>query len=187
LGSSKILLDVVREYTYLNTQVQLHRLSAHQLFLNHIMHRDYSSPGSSGFTLTTSCTTATRHLTARALPQPRCAPRLLVSRLQRLYINCVVRHGYSSTGRTSSTSTSSCTAITRLPVTPSLHRLHRVPQVMISRLQRLYFNYAACPGASSPRAARRQLLQLRRAFRCLGSSRSSSSTTSPMPCLSCHT
>jgi hypothetical protein len=42
-----------------------------------------------------------------------------------------------------------------------------------------YFAYAACPGASSRRAARRRLLRLRRASGCLGTPRGSSSTTSP--------
>jgi hypothetical protein len=41
-----------------------------------------------------------------------------------------------------------------------------------------YFSYAARPGASSRRAAHRRLLRLRRASGCLGTSRSSSSTTS---------
>jgi hypothetical protein len=53
------------------------------------------------------------------------------------------------------------------------------------RLVADYFAYAARPGASARRAARRRLLHLRRAFGCLGtsrgSSRGSSSTTSPMP------
>jgi hypothetical protein len=51
-----------------------------------------------------------------------------------------------------------------------------------SALRRLvvdYFTYAARSGASARRAARRQLLCLRRASGCLGTSRGSSSTTSP--------
>jgi hypothetical protein len=42
-----------------------------------------------------------------------------------------------------------------------------------------YFAPAARPGASARRAARRRLLRLRRASGCLGTSRGSSSTTSP--------
>jgi hypothetical protein len=37
-----------------------------------------------------------------------------------------------------------------------------------------YFAYAARPGASARRAARRRLIRLHRAFRCLGTSRGSS-------------
>jgi hypothetical protein len=58
----------------------------------------------------------------------------------------------------------------------------RVP-LHVSWLVVDYFAYAACPGASAPRAARRRLLRLRRASGCLGtssgSSRRSLSTTSP--------
>jgi hypothetical protein len=118
-----------------------------------------------------------------ALHQLRRAPRLLFYKLHQLYINLVVRHDYSSPGRTSSTSTSSCTVTTHLQIAPALHRLRRAPRVFISRLQRLYFNYAACSGASAPHAAHRQLLQLHRAFGCLGCSRNSSSTTSHIPCV----
>jgi hypothetical protein len=44
-----------------------------------------------------------------------------------------------------------------------------------------YFAYAARPGASARRTARRRLLRLRCASGCLGTSRRSSSTTSPPP------
>jgi hypothetical protein len=40
---------------------------------------------------TTQCAVTTRHLAARALRQPCRAPRVLVSRLQRLYIDYAVR------------------------------------------------------------------------------------------------
>jgi hypothetical protein len=56
---------------------------------------------------------------------------------------------------------------------------------LITRLVVDYFDYAACPGASARRTAhhvaRCRLLRLRRASGCLGMSRSSSSTTSPLP------
>jgi hypothetical protein len=67
----------------------------------------------------------------------------------------------------------------------SAHRAARL--VALCRLLRLarlvvdYFTYAARPGASARRAARCRLLLLRRASRCLGTSRGSSSTTSPTP------
>jgi hypothetical protein len=44
-----------------------------------------------------------------------------------------------------------------------------------------YFAFAVRPGASARRAARRRLLQLRRASGCFGTSRGSSSTTSTTP------
>jgi hypothetical protein len=57
------------------------------------------------------------------------------------------------------------------------------PRVRVSRhVARLvvdYFAYAARLGALARRAARRRLLCLRRASECLGTSRNSSSTTSP--------
>jgi hypothetical protein len=53
------------------------------------------------------------------------APRLLVTRPHRLYINHVVRRDHSSPGRTKSTSTTSCAATTRRPVAPALLRLRR--------------------------------------------------------------
>jgi hypothetical protein len=68
----------------------------------------------------------------------------------------------------------------------------RVPRLVVRPVARLvapllveYFEYATRPGASARRAARRRLLRLRRVSGCLvssrGSSRRSSSTTSPTP------
>jgi hypothetical protein len=116
---------------------------------------------------------------ARTLRQPRCAPRLLVSGC----ISYAVLCDYSLLG---------CTALRQPSCTP---------WVVVSRLQRLYINYAARPGASARRAvrhtarraarrrllrlaqARRRLLRLRRTSGCLstscGSSRRLSSTTPP--------
>jgi hypothetical protein len=54
----------------------------------------------------------------------------------------------------------------------------RVPGRSVLRLDHAC---ATRPGASARRAARRRLLRLRRAFGCLGTSRGSSSTTSPTP------
>jgi hypothetical protein len=88
-----------------------------------------------------------------------------------------------------------CTATTRHPTAAALCQPCRAPRVLVSRLQRLDINNAVHPGASARRttrhvarrAARRRLLRLRRAsgfFGMLrgtsrGSSRHSSSTTSP--------
>jgi hypothetical protein len=81
------------------------------------------------------------------------------------------RAGSSST--TSPSAGSSSTTPRRLVVNYSASR----------RLVIDYFTYAARPGASARRASRRRLLRLRRASRCLGTSRGSSggssSTTSP--------
>jgi hypothetical protein len=70
-----------------------------------------------------------------------------------------------------------------LSTTAPLPRV-RVPR-LVTRLVVDYFDYAARPGPSARRAARRQLLHLLRASGCLGTSRGSSSgsssTTSPSP------
>jgi hypothetical protein len=86
-----------------------------------------------------------------------------VSRSHWLYFSYAVHCDYSSPGCSGSTSTMSCDRVARLVVD--------------------YFAYAARPGASARRTARRRLLRIRRVSRCLGmsrgSSRGSSSTTSP--------
>jgi hypothetical protein len=120
----------------------------HELYVNLAVRRDYSSP------------------TARALPQPCRAPRLLVS------------------GCTRSTSTLPCAATTRHPATHALRRPRRAPRVLVSTLPAaaIYLDYAGCPGASARRAAHRRLLRLaqarcrllHRASGCLGMSRGSS-------------
>jgi hypothetical protein len=69
----------------------------------------------------------------------------------------------------------------------STRRLAEIPlkQVALLLSKRNQFSYAARPVASARRVARRRLLRLRRTSRCLGmsrgSSRGSSSTTSPRP------
>jgi hypothetical protein len=70
-----------------------------------------SSPCSTGSTSALSCTATTRDPVARALPQHCRAPRLLVTRPHRLYVNLPVRREYSSPVR-SSTSTTSYAAAT---------------------------------------------------------------------------
>jgi hypothetical protein len=80
-------------------EVQLYLRSVtpprHQLLrlheYNYIVLRDYSSPGRTGSTSTLPCAATTRHPAARALRQPCRAPRVLVSRPQRLYIDYAVR------------------------------------------------------------------------------------------------
>jgi hypothetical protein len=62
----------------------------------------------------------------------------------------------------------------------------RIPQHVawpVARLVIDYFAYAACPGASARCVARRRLLHVRCASRCLGTLRGSSSTTSCTPCV----
>jgi hypothetical protein len=165
------------------------RSRPHGLYVNLAVRCDYSYPA------------------ARALRQPRRAPRLLVS------------------GRTRSMSTSSCTARTHLhspgcsdyfayAARPGASARHAAPRLVAllvvdySALRRLVVDYLASakrPGASTRRAsrhaarraarrrilrlaqARHRLLRLRRASGCLstsrgpsrGSSRRSSSTTPP--------
>jgi hypothetical protein len=63
----------------------------YRLYINFDMHCDYSSPGRTGSTSTLPCAATTRHPAAQALRQPRRAPRVLVSRPQRLYIDYAVR------------------------------------------------------------------------------------------------
>jgi hypothetical protein len=121
------------------------------------------------------------------------------------YFNLVVCHDYVASVRRGSTSTTSCTATTRLRpqqlyindvvcceysspsrsgFTSTTQRV-RVPR-LLARLVVDYSTYVARSGASARRAARRRILRLRRATECLrtsrGSSRRSSSTTSPTPC-----
>jgi hypothetical protein len=80
-----------------------------------------------------------------------------------------------------STSTLPCVATTRHPAARALFQLRYMPRLLVSRLQRLYLNYATRLGASAIQATRRRLLRLCRTSRCLGSSRDSSSATSPTP------
>jgi hypothetical protein len=52
---------------------------------------DYSSSDRTSSISTLPCAATARHPAARGLCQPRCAPRVLVSRPQRLYIDYTVR------------------------------------------------------------------------------------------------
>jgi hypothetical protein len=88
----------------------------------------------------------------RALPQPCHAPRLLVTRLQRLYVHLVVHCEYSSPDCSGSTST-----------TPRV-RVPRHVAWLVATLAIDYFAHAARLGASAHRTAHRL-----------------SSTTSPTP------
>jgi hypothetical protein len=145
---------------------------SHCLYFKYTVRCDYSLPAAS------------------ALRQLCRSSRLLVCRLQRLYLNHVARpdasarraarrrllrprhaSGCLSTSRGSSRGPSSTT----LP-TPRV----RVPR-HVTRLVVDYFAHATRPGASARHAtrhaARRRLLRLCRAFGCLSTSRASSSTT----------
>jgi hypothetical protein len=113
------------------------RLRPHALYVDLAVRRNYSSP------------------TARALRQPRRAPRLLIS------------------GRTRSASTSPCTVTTRLrphalyvdlavrcdyssSAARALRQPRRAPRLLVSTLPAaaIYLDSAARPGASARRAAR---------------------------------
>jgi hypothetical protein len=63
----------------------------HRLYVSLAVRREYSSPSHSSSTSTSPCIPTTRHPAARAIRQPCCAPRVLVSRPQRLYIDYAVR------------------------------------------------------------------------------------------------
>jgi hypothetical protein len=88
--------------------------------------------------------------------------------------------GCLSTSRGSS-STTSTTPRVRVP-----RHVARLVTWLVARLVVDYIDYAARPGASARRAARRRLLRLCCAIGCLGTSRGSSSTTSPMLCDRVH-
>jgi hypothetical protein len=97
-----------------------------------------------------SATLATSHPVAKALRQPRRAPRLLVIRPHGFYLNTAVRRDYSSPGRTGSTSALPCAASTRLPATTALHQLRRASRLLVTRTHRLYVNLAVRREYSSP-------------------------------------
>jgi hypothetical protein len=157
-------------------------------------------------TSTLSCAATTRHLAARALFQLRYVPRLLVSRLQRLYLNYAARLGALALQAArrrllryaahpgASTRHAACRRLLRLRCTSGCLDTSRgssrrslststTPRVRVPRhvapLVVDYFAYAVRPGASARRAARCRFLRLRRTSECLGTSRGSSSTT---PC-----
>jgi hypothetical protein len=90
-------------------------------------------------------------------------------------------YNYVASGCSSGTSNVSCTATTRHMAAQALPHYVSRRDYPSSGLRRLYCAYAARLGASTCRAARRRLLRLRRTSGCLGSSRGSSSTTSPSP------
>jgi hypothetical protein len=71
-----------------------------------------SSPGSTSSTSAPPCAATTRDPAARVLPQHCRAPRLLVTRPHRLYVNLAVRREYSSSCRSGSTSTTPYAATT---------------------------------------------------------------------------
>jgi hypothetical protein len=155
------------------------------------MCREYSPPGCSGSTSTTPRVWVPRHVTrlvvdffaygARPGASARRAARRRLLRLTqaRRLLLCPCRaSGCLGTSRGSSSTTSPTSRV-------------RVPR-HVARLVVDYFAYAVRPGALARRrayamhpgalarrVARRRLLCIHRAFGCLGSSRGSSSTTSP--------
>jgi hypothetical protein len=130
------------------------------------VHRDYFSHGRISSTSTSLCVATTHLPVARVLHQLRRAPRLLVVRLALTLLRLCRASGhtispldFSSVGRTGS---------------------HHASGHCISRreyssfgLRRLYCAYATRLGASACCAARRQLIRLRHASGCLGTSRGS--------------
>jgi hypothetical protein len=140
----------------------------HELYVSLAVRREYSSPGHSGSTSTSSCATTTRlqphalyvylavrrdysSLAARALRQPRRAPRVLVSTLPAaaIYIDYAARPGASA-----------------------------------RRAARHAARHTACRAAHRRLLrAHRRLLRLRRASGCLGTSRGPSrGSSSTTPC-----
>jgi hypothetical protein len=115
------------------------------------------------------------------------APRLLVARLQRLYINYAMRREYSSPGRTGSTSTLLCAATNHHPSARALPQPCRasshcsaphwsvalalavrpviVSRLLIAQVHWLYCAYAVHPDAPSCRSTSRQSVTLALAVR----------------------
>jgi hypothetical protein len=88
-------------------------------------------------------------------------PRLLVTRLHRLYVSLAVRREYSSPGHSGSTSTSPCIPTTRLPAAAALHRLRRTPprhRLLGVRLPRLLTSTSLNQKTSRGRLSRHQQL-----------------------------
>jgi hypothetical protein len=142
----------------------------HHLYITFAVHRVYSSPGRTGSTSTSPCAASTCLPAAAALPQLRRASGCLgLSRGSSSTTRLRRASGCLSTSRGSSSTTS---------LTPRV-RVPRHVGRLVARLLVDYSTYTARPGASARRAARRRLLRLRRASGCLGTSRGSSSTTSP--------
>jgi hypothetical protein len=153
-----------------------------RLYLNPAMRRDYLSLRRIGSTSNSSCAVSTHRSAARALHQPRRTSRCLSSSRGSSSTTSptsrvrIPRHvARLVTGPSSTTSPTS-----RVPVPRHVARL-------VTRLVVDYLAYVVPPGASARHAARCRLLRLRRASRCLGtsrgSSRASSSTTWPTLCV----
>jgi hypothetical protein len=171
-------------------QVWIRRLQPHGLYVNLVVHRDCSSPNRTSSTSTTSCAATTRLTAAAALLQLcRAFGCLDTSRGSSSTTSPTRASGCHNTSRGSSSTTSpraglSSTTSPTLRVWVPRHVTRLIVDYFASRrLVVDYFAYAARPGASAHRAARRRLLRRRRASGCLGtsrgSSRGSSSTTSP--------
>jgi hypothetical protein len=105
------------------------------------------------------------------------ARRTARRRLLRLHraSGCLDMSRGSSRGSSSTTSTTPRIWVPR--------HVARLVTRLIAPLVVDYFTYAVRPGASARRAAHCRLLRLRHASGCLGTSRDSSSTTSPTPCV----
>jgi hypothetical protein len=171
-------------------------------YFNHVVCQGYIASVCISSTSILLCAVTTRHTAAQTLRQPRRTMRVLVSRLQRLYLNYIAHLGDSvrraarrqllCSHRASKCLSSSRGSSSTTSPTPRV----RVPRHVTRLLVRLlvdYSDYTARSGASARRAAcyaarraaRHRLLRLRRASGCLGTSRGSSccssSTTSTTP------
>jgi hypothetical protein len=161
------------------------------------MHRDYYSPGRTGFTSTSPCAASTGLPAAAARTQlRRVARRRLLVRVRRAARRRLLRlrraSGCLGTSRDLSSTTSlHAGSLSTTSPTPRVRLLRHVARLVAwlvvdyfasRRLVIDYFAYATRPGASARRAARhaarRRLLRLRRALGCLGTSRGSSRGTS---------
>jgi hypothetical protein len=104
----------------------------------------------------------------------RRAARRRLLRLRRVS-RCLGTSRGSSRGSSSTTSTTPRIRVSR--------HVARLVTRLVAPLVVDYFSYAVRPGASARRTARCRLLRLRHASGCLGTSRGSSSTTSPTLCV----
>jgi hypothetical protein len=161
------------------TRVWLRCRWPHQLYINFVVRRDYSSPGRTGSTSTTPCAATTRLPVAQALPQPCHAPsRRSISR-RSVALALAVRLVTASRGAT--TRRPDCTG--SIALMPCIRTRRLAARLLVGRSHWL----SSC--VRSLRLAARllvvqiasTLLRLCRASGCLGTSRGSSSTTSPTP------
>jgi hypothetical protein len=150
---------------------------SHGVYINYAVHSDYSSPGRTGSTSTTSCAATTRLPVARALPQPYHVSSYHSASRRSVALALAVRPVTASRGATtrrpdctSSTAPMLCIRTRRLTLNfSSVGRTgsRRVPSHCISRrdyssfgLHQLYCAYAVHPDAPSRRSTSRWSITL---------------------------